>query len=84
MTESEAQRHWSIDRRVPIVVIVGLVVQFAGAVWWASATAEKLANHERRIGQIEEGVKPLDARLARIETMLEIVLSKIDRDDRRP
>ena len=44
-----ADDQWHLDRRVPIALIIALVIQSAGGVWWASAMNERMAQVERRL-----------------------------------
>ena len=71
---------WSIDRRVPVAVIVTILVQSAAALLWAGAANERLGALEtrtERIGELvertarlEEQAKSANAALARIEERL--------------
>jgi Tfp pilus assembly protein PilO len=48
---------WHLDKRVPVALILALLVQFAGGIWFISSLAKDVATHERQItrldGQIE-------------------------------
>jgi len=58
MTETEAQRHWALDKHVPIALIFAIAMQSAGAVWWAAGITERMDQIERRqeaAGQRSEG-----------------------------
>jgi len=78
---NEAERHWHLDRRVPIAVIVTLLLQSAAALVWAGSAAERLTTLETRAARIDEMVertarleeraKGVTASLARIEARLE-------------
>lgn len=69
-----ASEPWHLDRRIPIALILAIIGQTAGAVWWASTISGTVADHARRVGLLETG-KAEDARadrdsadrLARIE-----------------
>lgn len=49
----EQDKHWSVDRRVPIALIWTLLAQTAAAVWWASGQSELNSAQERRIAALE-------------------------------
>lgn len=55
MSESTQQNQepWHLDRRVPVVLILGMVVQAAGFVWWASSVNSQVQDHGRRIVVME-------------------------------
>ncbi len=68
---------WHWDKRVPIAVIMALLLQFAGAVWWGAKTTSRLdvveravlvrdGDHERLV-RVEATLQSIDARLARME-----------------
>lgn len=52
MATSSAEA-WHLDKRVPIALIVTLVLQTAGMVWWAAQLSSSVANHDRRITGLE-------------------------------
>lgn len=60
---NEAERHWHLDRRVPIAVIVTLLLQSAAALVWAGSAAERLSALETRALRIDEMIE----RTARLE-----------------
>ncbi len=74
MPEKPAAEPWHLDRHIPIALILAIIGQTAGAVWWASTISSAVADHARRIVALEIG-KAEDARgdrdnadrLARIE-----------------
>jgi len=44
---------WHLDRRLPVAIIVALVMQSAGAVWWASKIDAKQDALESRLAEVE-------------------------------
>ena len=44
---------WHLDKRVPVAMIVAIVGQFAGFIWWAATTDARLIDHARRIDRME-------------------------------
>ena len=65
--ESKTMREntaWHLDRKVPISLIVAIIVQSAGAIWWASSIESRMQNvaqsdvsQSARIGQVEASVQ---------------------------
>ena len=53
--EARANSHWTLDKRVPIAIIIALLVQGAGIAWWA-------ATMEGRISEAQKAITRLDAR----------------------
>lgn len=61
MPEKPAAEPWHLDRRIPIALILAIIGQTAGAVWWASTISGTVADHARRVTLLESG-KAEDAR----------------------
>jgi hypothetical protein len=66
--------HWTVDKRVPLALIVTIVVQSVTLGWWASSLTERVNVLERRA----EATAPQGDRLTRVEVKLEGVQSGID------
>lgn len=69
--------HWTVDKRVPLALILTIVTQTAGIVWWASAQSARLDNAEERLARIE-AVKA-DTRLVRLEETVANIKPTLDR-----
>lgn len=69
---SDDRDHWVLDKRIPIGLILGLLVQTAGIVWWARGQEERDVQLDARILDLEEGRKldKVPERLAVIEHQL--------------
>jgi Tfp pilus assembly protein PilO len=44
---------WHLDKRVPVALIFGLLIQMIGFGWWASQLESRLTTTERDIGRLE-------------------------------
>jgi hypothetical protein len=69
MTPEEDCKHWTVDKRVPLALIVTIVIQTGGLVWWASSLSERVNSLERRAEQ----TAPQADRLTRVEVKIESV-----------
>lgn len=69
MSEEEDSKHWSVDKRVPLALIITMAIQTAGAVWWASNVSERVNNLEKRA----EVAAPQGDRLTRVEVKIESI-----------
>ena len=69
--------HWTVDRRVPLALILTIVTQTAGIVWWASAQSARLDSAETRLAAIES-VKT-ETRLVRLEETMANLKPTLDR-----
>lgn len=72
MSASEEKPHWTLDRRIPISLIIALIAQTSSIVWWARGQEEKSMALEKRVVDLEEGRKmdKVPERLAVIEHQL--------------
>jgi hypothetical protein len=69
MSEADDCKHWSVDKRVPLALIVTIIAQTGGLVWWASSLSERVNVLEKRAEQ----TAPQAERLTRVEVRLESV-----------
>lgn len=83
MTEEQQSNLIVWDRRVSLIFLMGAAVQVVALIVWGANLSSSIAAHEKRIDAIEAVTKPLDGRLARIETLLEIIAGRMDRDEAR-
>lgn len=82
MSDAEDCKHWSVDKRVPLALIVTIALQTGGLVWWASSLSERVNILEKRA----EATAPQADRLTRVEVKIESVqegISEIKRLIRR-
>ncbi len=68
-TDMDADRHWHLDKKIPVAIIVTIMVQTAGGIWWAASV-------NARVNQIEASLAssaPQADRLTRVEVQIEVV-----------
>lgn len=70
--ETREREHWVLDKRIPIALIIGLIVQSAGIVWWARGQEAQDVQLNQRVTELEAGRKAdrVPERLAVIEHQL--------------
>lgn len=76
-------RQWHLDRRVPITLILTILIQTGGVIYWGATTSERLSVLERKA----EVIAPQADRLTRLEVRLENItetLAEIKALLRRP
>jgi len=78
----EEQKHWSVDKRVPIALIFTIVIQSAGIIWWASELSSRVTSLE----EYRTTTVTFDSRIVRLETnaenirqTLQLISDKLDR-----
>lgn len=67
--QADSDASWHLDKKVPIALILAIILQTGGMVWWAASAAERLNALERRA----DAAAPYAERLARVETKIETV-----------
>lgn len=65
----KSDSNWHLDRKVPVAIIVALMMQTGGFVWWAATASERLNALERKVDM----AAPQADRLTKVETRLEAV-----------
>ena len=73
-----AAASWHLDRRVPIVLIVTILAQTAGAIWWASSVNSYIDSDKAsgavladRVTAVERDNNAVATRITRLEVLLE-------------
>ena len=76
------RRRLEFERRIPLALLFGFLLQTGGALFWAGSAAERIAQVERETransGAIERVVR-LEAEVAAQHEMLARIENKIDR-----
>lgn len=65
--EGVALKHWTIDKRVPLALILTISIQTCGIVWWASGLTTRVEQLERQAS----AVAPQADRLTRVEVRID-------------
>jgi hypothetical protein len=60
---------WHLDRKVPVAIIMAILLQTGGVIWWGATASERLTALERKV----ELAAPQADRLTKVETRLEAV-----------
>jgi hypothetical protein len=94
------KEHWVVDKKIPVALVITLLVQTGGVIWWSSQLNSRVNMIEERnlkleieIGKLKDNGGEIRERFAKAETtMLAFVETtrrieaKLDRliDDRQP
>lgn len=78
MANGETQ-HWSLDRRIPLALIIMLALQTAGFTFYMGSLSQRVDQNERTL---ERGSGAGD-RLTRLEVQLDNIQKAIARVERR-
>lgn len=76
------RRRFEIDRRVPLALLFGFLLQTGGVLFWAGAAAERIAAVERQTranASVIERVVRLESEVMSQHEMLARIENKIDR-----
>lgn len=73
MSDSRADdegNHWSLDKRIPIALMLGLAANVIVVVWRASALNSTVGQHDRRLSTLEQGRIAGDTQTAAVREAL--------------
>lgn len=68
MTHQEPDKQWHLDKRVPVALIFALLVQTAGAFWWAASIQERVNTQANLIREAAQERQRLETRLEQIKS----------------
>jgi hypothetical protein len=74
---------WHLDKRVPVAIIFALLIQTAGAVWWASAMTSNIAALREADARLEGADVQIRIDATSRETRLRLVETSMSRADER-
>ena len=75
MAASADKEPWHLDRKVPIALILTIIMQTAGAIWWAASLEARISRTEEMLLQQKDD----PVRLARLEGFKDELLRRLDR-----
>ncbi len=73
MTTRDDDKHWHLDRKVPLAMIFAILAQTGAGIWWASTISSRVDYAERRL----EAMAPQSDRVTRVEVKIEGVQSDV-------
>jgi hypothetical protein len=79
--EREYERSWHLDRKVPIAIIVTLLLNTGGFIWWAAKSDARIeavekqvaasTPHSERITRMEVKIENVERGVVRIENLIQ-------------
>ena len=69
------QARWTVDKHIPVALILAILVQTGGAIWFAAkmeSRVEALESQASVTHQLLEKIESVNARLVRIETLIDL------------
>ncbi len=75
--------HWHLDKRVPVAIIFAIVVQTAGALWWAASMTERMGQIERRMEAASVRSQNVDNLVAAQAAQIAVLVTRIDEQTRQ-
>jgi hypothetical protein len=48
---------WTLDKHIPVAVVLTILVQTGGVIWWGARLDSHVSNHEVRIVQLEKAAQ---------------------------
>ena len=90
MIEQTYDHKWHLDRRVPLALIVTIMIQTFGAIWWAASVSSRIDVAENKIQSIEKMYQLTTGQVAsnkdlssRIDERLNAVQRSLDQIERK-
>lgn len=71
--EPDREKHWTVDRRVPLALILAMFGQTGGLVWWASGINQRVSALEEKDRTVTAAAPIQSDRLTRVETKVETI-----------
>lgn len=75
------KQHWTVDKRVPLALIITLMVQTGGAIWWAATISGRVNQLEK--SQQRSDDEKLGERMKVVEVLVQQVAASTDRIERQ-
>lgn len=72
---AEEDKQWHLDKRVPISLLLAILLQTIGVVWWGATMAEKVVVLKDRM----DAIAPNSDRLTRVEVKVDTLLGSVSR-----
>ena len=84
-----APDHWTLDKKVPVAIILVIIGQFVGGLWFMSKLDSRVEDQDRRllraeaqIGSIDKDAREAGGRLIRLEEKMSAMLAILQRVER--
>ena len=61
MSDETSSSHWHVSKSIPLTVLIGLTVQAAAFVWYASAMQAQIDGNTKNIDRLEREFGALEA-----------------------
>lgn len=77
----DSNAHWTLDRRVPVALILSIVLQSAGLFMWVGALTSRVSELETKaVRAVDAGerVISLEAEMREVRRILERIEAKLD------
>ena len=66
-------KHWHLDRKVPIALIVAIAIQTGTGIWWAAGVNTRVEQLERQTNN----TAPQAERIVRLETKMDGIFASL-------
>lgn len=73
---------WSVDRHIPISLMIAIIIQTGGAFWWASAVTARIDGQERRLALAEQASSETIKIMTDLRVTLAVISSQLQANQR--
>lgn len=71
--DTQPDKHWALDRKVPLALIIAIFAQSMGFAWAASSLWYRVGELEHKV----ENAAPQAERIIRLETKVDVITSTL-------
>lgn len=64
---ADAREHWTLDKKVPLAIIIAMLAQFAGAIWMVSRLNSEVVELQKADARLETVLKENRDRVERVD-----------------
>jgi hypothetical protein len=61
---------WRLDKRVPIAVVMSILIQFGGVMWWVSNVSSSVTSTQDRVTKLEAVSATNGAMMAQVQVLM--------------
>lgn len=71
--------HWVVDKRIPLALVITILIQTGGAIWWAASISNRVTSLENTVLNRADQA----TRIVRVETQVDNLAKGQERIERK-
>lgn len=77
MSIPDSKQNWTVDKRIPLALVITITLQTGGLVWWAATISSRVASLEEYRQQQIPAATAREGRIIRLETLAQGVAESL-------